>query len=81
MRDLINIKEIDKAKISKGFFPTFPSFLSIIIVIIIIRSTIDKILETEISCYVHRYLYHFGIYTMSKGMKESKEKAHDILDC
>ena len=47
MRDLINIKEKDKAKISKGFFPTFPSFLSIIIVIIIIRSTIDKILETE----------------------------------
>ena len=64
-----------------GFFPISPSLLSIIIVIIIIRSTIDKILETEISCYVHRYLYHFGIYTMSKGMKESKEKAHDILDC
>ena len=65
-RDLIHIKGTDKAQNKQGIlFPPFFSYGSIIITITsIIQSTISNMLETEISCYVQRYLYLSGIVQM-----------------
>ena len=53
MRDLINIKGKDKAKINRG------SSLCCVYYYYYYTSTIYNILETEISCYVHRYFCTF----------------------